>query len=88
MYQITISAEEIGALPLASFPGKIQVVDRLDDSFLQAVRYLKKQKVLGFDTETRPCFSPGQRQYPTALIQLSGEDKAFLFLIIKIGLPA
>ena len=87
MYQITISAEEIGALPLASFPGKIQVVDRLDDSFLQAVRYLKKQKVLGFDTETRPCFSPGQRQYPTALIQLSGEDKAFLFRINKIGLP-
>ena len=60
MYQITISAEEIGALPLASFPGKIQVVDKLDDSFYQAVRYLKKQKVLGFDTETRPCFSPGK----------------------------
>lgn len=88
MYQITISAEEIGALPLASFPGKIQVVDKLDDSFFQAVRYLKKQKVLGFDTETRPCFSPGQRQYPTALIQLSGEDKAFLFRINIIGIPA
>ena len=75
-------------MPLASFPGKIQVVDQLDDSFFQAVRYLKKQKVLGFDTETRPCFSPGQRQYPTALIQLSGEDRAFLFRINKIGIPA
>ena len=64
------------------------MVDKLDDSFYQAVRYLKKQKVLGFDTETRPCFSPGQRQYPTALIQLSGEDKAFLFRINLIGIPA
>ena len=87
MYQITISAEEIGALPLASFQGKIVVVDKLDDSFDYAIRYLKKQKVLGFDTETRPTFSPGQRQYPTALIQLSGPEKAFLFRINKIGMP-
>lgn len=87
MYQISISAEEIGALPLASFQGKIVVVDELDDSFDYAIRYLGKQKVLGFDTETRPTFSPGHRQYPTALIQLSGPDKAFLFRINKIGMP-
>ena len=74
-------------MPLASFPGKIQVIDQVDDSFYQAVRYLKKQKVIGFDTETRPSFAPGQRQYPTALIQLSGPERAFLFRINRIGIP-
>ena len=74
-------------MPLAAFPGKIVVVDALDDNFNEAINYLKRQTLLGFDTETRPCFSPGQPQYPTALIQLSGEEKAFLFRINKIGLP-
>lgn len=87
MFQITISAEEIGALPLAAFPGKIVVVDALDSNFSDAILYLKRQTLLGFDTETRPTFSPGQPQYPTALIQLSGEDRAYLFRINKIGLP-
>lgn len=87
MFQICISPDEIAALELASFPGEIVVVDEPGPVMDQAVRYLKKQTVLGFDTETRPCFSPGQRQYPTALIQLSGEDRAYLFRINLIGIP-
>lgn len=75
-------------MPLVSFPGKITVIDELGQSFDQAVRYLRRQEVLGFDTETRPCFSPGQRQYQTSLIQLSGPERAFLFRINKIGIPA
>lgn len=87
MFQVSISPEKIAALELASFPGEIVVVDAEDEVFAQAVRYLKKQKVLGFDTETRPTFSPDQHSTGTALLQLSGSGKAFLFRLKKCGLP-
>lgn len=87
MFQSCISPEEIAALELASFPGEIVVVDAEDEVFTQAVRYLKRQKVLGFDTETRPTFSPDQHSSGTALLQLSGSGKAYLFRLKKCGLP-
>ena len=87
MFQISISPEEIGALELASFPGEIVVVDAPGEPLDKAVRYLKHQKLLGFDTETRPTFTPDQHSTGTALLQLSGSGKAFLFRLKKIGLP-
>ena len=87
MFQISISPEEISALELASFPGEIVLVDREGEELDQALRYLKRQRVLGFDTETRPTFSPDQHSTGTALLQLSGGGKAFLFRLKKIGLP-
>ncbi|MBO6096760.1 MAG: 3'-5' exonuclease domain-containing protein 2 [Bacteroidales bacterium] len=87
MFQICISPDEIAALELASFPGEIVVVDEPGPVMDQAVRYLKKQTVLGFDTETRPTFSPEQHSGGTALLQLSGGGKAYLFRLKKCGLP-
>ena len=85
MFQISISPEEIGKLELASFPGEIHIIDSLGEEFGKAVQYLKRQKVLGFDTETRPTFSPDQHSNGTALLQLCGAEKAFLFRINQMG---
>ena len=87
MFRITISPEEIGELSLAVFPGEITVIDAVDSQFFAAVRYLRRQTVLGFDTETRPTFSPEQHSNGTAILQLSGKEKAFLFRVQKLGLP-
>ena len=87
MFRISISPEEIGALELVSFPGQIVLVDQEDEVFEGAIRYLKRQKLLGFDTETRPTFSPDQHSSGTALLQLSGGGKAYLFRLKKLGLP-
>ena len=87
MFKISISPEEIGELSLAVFPGEITVIDAVDDKFFAAVRYLRRQTVLGFDTETRPTFSPEQHSNGTAILQLSGKEKAFLFRVQKLGLP-
>lgn len=87
MFQICISPDEIATLELASFPGEIVVVDEPGPVMDQAVHYLKKQTVLGFDTETRPTFSPEQHSGGTALLQLSGGGKAYLFRLKKCGLP-
>lgn len=87
MYKISVSPEEIGALELASFPGVIEVIDTDGDAFHRALRYLKRQRVLGFDTETRPTFTPEQHSNGTALLQLSGSGKAYLFRLKTLGLP-
>jgi len=87
MFQISISPEEISALELAAFPGEIVLVDEEGVVLDKAIRYLKRQRILGFDTETRPTFSPDQHSSGTALLQLSGSGKAFLFRLKKIGLP-
>lgn len=58
MFQISISPEEISALELAAFPGEIVLVDEEGEVLDKAIRYLKRQRILGFDTETRPTFSP------------------------------
>ena len=87
MFKTSITPEEIEPLPLAEFPGKIILIDSMGPSFERAVRYLKRQKVIGFDTETRPSFSAGQPHHSTALLQLSGGNKAFLFRTCRIGMP-
>jgi ribonuclease D len=54
----------------------------------KAIAYLSKQKILGFDTETRPAFSRMEsRNRKVALLQLSDDKRAYLFRLNKIGLP-
>jgi ribonuclease D len=86
MYKISVTPEEIEALNLASFPGEIVVIDKTGWSFWKAIEYLKKQRILGFDTESRPCFSPHQPHYGVSLLQLSGGDRAYLFRVKKMGM--
>ena len=86
MYKESITPDEIQKLDYVSFPGKIYVIDSVGAEFNRAIAYLRSQKVIGFDTETRPTFSPQQPRYGVALLQLSGKDKAFLFRINTIGM--
>lgn len=86
MFKISVAPEEIEKLPIGNFPGEIKVITRPGMELNRAIAYLKKQKMLGFDTETRPVFTPGQHHNHVALLQLSGPDKAFLFRIYKLGM--
>lgn len=69
----------------SSFPGKIKVIDNQGFEFLKAISYLRRQKVIGFDTESRPCFSANQPHYGVSLLQLSGKERAFLFRVKLMG---
>jgi len=86
MFIETISNEELNRLEYASFPGKIIVIDSVGAEFNRAIAYLRSQKVIGFATETRPCFSPNQPRYGVSLLQLSGPEKAFLFRVKNMGM--
>lgn len=86
MYIESISPEGIEKLDYASFPGKIFVIDSVGAEFNRAIAYLRSQKVIGFDTETRPCFGPNQPRYGVSLLQLSGPEKAYLFRLKNMGM--
>ncbi|MBN2485953.1 MAG: 3'-5' exonuclease domain-containing protein 2 [Bacteroidales bacterium] len=84
-FRPTISKEEISELPVRHFQGEIFYIDTYE-KFMKVNGFLKNEKVLGFDTETRPSFKKGATN-GVSLLQLSTVNKAFLFRINKIGLP-
>ncbi len=81
-----ITDEEVKKLPLTSFDKSIYIIDN-ERQVKQACEYLRLQAILGFDTETRPSFKKGVVN-SVALLQLSTEDKAFLFRLNKIKLSS
>jgi len=81
-FEKSISTEELINFPLTAFEKDIYVVEN-KDQIESAVNYLKLQTVLGFDTETKPCFKKGEKN-EVALLQLATKDKAFLFRLNKI----
>jgi ribonuclease D len=80
----SITEEELQNLPLTSFEKEIVLIDN-DEQINEAFRYLNRQKILGFDTETKPAFKKGQKN-GVALLQLASADKAFLFRLNKLNL--
>ena len=82
-----ISNEELADLPTAVYEGPVVVVDHRGEEFDEAISYLSSQRIIGFDTETKPSFVAGAPRNKTALLQLAGGDKAFLFRLKKLGLP-
>lgn len=84
MFSATISNEQTAALPAVEFRGPITVVDTERD-IREACQYLAAQKVIGFDTETRPSFRAGASNR-VALLQLSSPERAFLFRLNRIPL--
>ena len=83
-FPLSITKEAIAELPLIKFDGPIHVINDHKEMF-RAIKKLKKQEIIGFDTEKKPTFKKGQ-YHPTALIQLSTATEVFLFRINKIGL--
>lgn len=85
MMNKSISKEELRDLPMQSFEGEIIIVE-FEHDLKKVLPYLRKQKVLGFDTETRPTFKKGEKN-EVALLQLSTKTTAFIFRLNKMGLP-
>lgn len=80
----TISNEDVAQLEPVRFDGKIVVVETVRD-LLRACGVLSAQKIIGFDTETRPSFTSGMMN-KVALLQLSTDDVCFLIRLNKIPL--
>ncbi len=86
MYQKSITREEVKQLEPGRFSGEVLVLDQNSGIPQDVVREIRKCKLLGFDTETRPSFKKG-RKNRLALLQLATAQRAYLFRCNEIGLP-
>ena len=83
--KISIPKNIISELPQVTFPSNIYVIDSMSKMSM-AVNALRKERFVGFDSETRPAFFKGKTNQ-VALLQISSLDDCFLFRINKIGIP-
>lgn len=86
MHVVSIDKQTINEMPRVTFPGRIHVIDAISQ-VKSAVTALRTATIVGFDTETRPCFHRGER-HNIALLQLSTDSDAFLFRLNKTGIPS
>src|SRR2546421_11574868 len=64
-----ITPEAVNQLPIRRYAGEVVLVGTPEQAERAAADFAT-ERVVGFDTETRPAFRVGQR-YPTALAQVA-----------------
>lgn len=78
----SISNDKILKLPLTWYRGEIIVINTPHEA-IYYVKELEKEKILGFDTESKPSFKKGEFHEPS-LVQLATKDKVYLFQLKEI----
>jgi ribonuclease D len=86
MLKNKITKEEVNALPVVIFDGEITLVDDLSKVYY-AIQELRKNTIVGIDTETKPSFTRGTH-HKVSLVQISSLDHCFLFRLNLIDFPA
>lgn len=81
-----LTKEDVNGCPLYKYEGEVVLVES-EEALEAALSALAAERVLGFDTETKPTFKKGKMHDP-ALIQLAASDKVYLFLLKKVPLDA
>lgn len=78
--QPTLSKEEVAQLStIASFPGTIHLIDTVEQA--EAIfDQLNQEKVVGFDTESKPAFTRGEKA-EVSLIQIATLTDAYLIRV-------
>lgn len=80
--RVSISRDEINKLPLFKYEGQIHLI-QTDSQAVVAVNELRRERVLGFDIETRPTFQKGESN-PPALLQLAGSSAVYVFQLLQL----
>jgi ribonuclease D len=74
-----ISREDVNALPIRRWEGETRVVSSAKEA-AAALAEIREETVVGFDTETRPAFRPGE-SYPPSLAQFATARAVYLFQV-------
>ena len=72
----SISREEMIELPIRRYEGLVRLVETSPD-LQQAMQDICQECVIGFDTETRPAFRPGESYLPS-LVQFATAGAVYL----------
>ena len=70
-----ISKEQLAALPIRRYEGRVVLNDTRG-----LLEEIEKENLIGFDTETRPAFKPGQ-SYPPSLVQIATGRAVYLLQV-------
>lgn len=84
-YLRPFTKDAINAMPLRRYDGPVKVV-RTEKQYAQAVKELRRDPLLGFDTETRPVFKKGKKPGPPNLIQLATAECVYVIQLNIIPL--
>lgn len=79
----SITKDAVNALPLVRFTEEVHLITTADAERL-AMRELMQERILGFDTESRPAFRKGDH-FPPSLVQLASSKGVYLFQISQLG---
>jgi ribonuclease D len=71
-----ISREAMNELPIRRYEGSVRLVAAPPD-LQRAMHDIRRESVVGFDTETRPAFRPGESYLPS-LVQFATADAVYL----------
>jgi len=78
----SISREDLANLPIRRFEGTVSMVATLKD--LERARAdIRQERVVGFDTETRPSFKKGESHLP-CLVQAATARAVYLFQLSRL----
>ena len=76
-FRRTISREEMAVLPIRRYAGEVFLVSTPHEAN-RAMADIRQERVVGFDTETRPAFEKG-RSYLPCLAQVATARAVYLF---------
>lgn len=82
----TISREEVVNLPIGRYEGKVCLV-ATPQELVQAMADIRQERVIGFDTETRPAFHKGESHLP-CLVQVATARAVYLFQLQRLDCSA
>ncbi len=81
-----ISREEVNALPIRRYEGPVHVIAAAGE-LAPAMDDILQETLVGFDTETRPAFRPGE-SYPPSLAQVATARAVYLFQVQRAEIAA
>ncbi|MAJ98599.1 MAG: 3'-5' exonuclease [Flavobacteriales bacterium] len=85
MFKKEITVDEINNLELKKYSGKVLVIDS-KKLIKNSCEEIKKNNIIGIDTETKPSFQKGIKNR-VSLIQIATVKNVYLFRINKIEFP-
>jgi ribonuclease D len=79
----SISKEVLANLPIQRYEGEVRMVATAQD-VEQALADIRRETVVGLDTETRPSFSKGESYLP-CLVQVATARAVYLFQLSEVN---
>jgi len=74
-----ISRDEVNELPIRRYEGPVRLI-ATPPELQRAMQDIRQESVVGFDTETRPAFRPGESYLPS-LVQFATAEAVYLLQV-------